>query len=71
MSAAMSETPDMPGQSSPAYPSDSPLSEDSKQKMARMAITVALAAAGVAVLATGILIGYATKKRVDKWAHAS
>jgi hypothetical protein len=71
MSAAMSETPDPSEQPSPANPPDSPLSESSKRKIARMATTVAVIVAGVAVLVTGIAIGNATRKRVDKWAHAS
>jgi hypothetical protein len=67
----MSETPDMPEESSLAYPPDSPLSESSKRNMARMATTAALVAVGVAALVTGIVIGSAARKRVDKWAHAS
>lgn len=71
MSAAMSETPGIPEQSSLAYPPDSPLSEDSKRKMVRMAATAVLVAVGLGALVTGILIGAAARKRVDKWTHAS
>ena len=61
----------MPEQSSAAFPPESPLSESSKRKLARMGATVALAAAGLAALVMGIVIGNAARKRVDKWAHAS
>jgi hypothetical protein len=70
MSAAMSETPDIPEQSGPAY-QGSPLSEDSKRTIVRMATTVMVAGAALAALAAGIAIGNAARKRLDKWAHAS
>lgn len=70
MSAAMSETPDIPDQSALAH-QGSPLSESSKRSIVRMATTVAVAAGALATLAAGIAIGNAARKRLDKWAHAS
>ncbi|HEY1321730.1 MAG TPA: hypothetical protein VGF32_15850 [Streptosporangiaceae bacterium] len=67
----MTEPPALPDQSATESPPDSPLSEDSKQKIVRWATTAGVLAAGVAVLVTGIAIGSAFRKRVYKWSRGS
>jgi hypothetical protein len=65
------DPPAVPEESSPADLPDSPLSENGKRTMTRMAGTAALVAVGLTVLVTGIVIGNAARKRIYKWSHAS
>jgi hypothetical protein len=48
---------------------DTALSGTSKRRFARLAGTSTLITAGVAILAVGILIGNAARKRIDRWSH--
>jgi hypothetical protein len=48
---------------------DTALSETSKRRLVRLAGASTLITAGVAMLAVGILIGNAARKRIDRWSH--
>jgi len=48
---------------------DTALSEASKRRLVRLAGASTLITAGVAMLAVGILIGNAARKRIDRWSH--
>jgi hypothetical protein len=62
--------PVKPDQSSRQDPPERRRSQSSKQQLARLAGRPALIAATLAALITGIAIGNAARKRIDRWAHA-
>jgi len=66
----VSEAPVKPGPPPRLSPGQSPLSESSKRKLARLAGLLTLVIATLAALIAGIAIGNAARKRIDRWGHA-
>jgi hypothetical protein len=50
-------------------PGQEHLSQRSKRDLERLALTAALAVGVIAALITGVAIGSAVRKRIDKWGH--